>query len=622
MWIAAWCLGAVLGFAGKRVDLPLAALTFEAPEALVRITPRAPALYEGILLRRTVERAHLSVFVVPCAKDAPVDEVIAMVRRVAGGSDHRLNVRMTAANGQLSADFLVGPSRRLLRVTRAADRHILFDFWGTKTDVDALLPAFEAAVLSVTSSPTPVAGAEGPWIDDPQFGIRLRLPFERDVDDDSEPVAGSIAASRPPLFTGLGAEWSVTPQRTDLDLPLRDAALALRDRTLAAASELTASEPREEAAGAFPALRIDYRGSDGAEAIDWLVDLPRHRLLITASASSDTMRNFRPAFVAAIASLTPRARQLAPTPATARSLGEHGVSFQMPDRLVRSRRVQGDELIAFVEDYAKAPGARVAVRLVDLLDPGDDPALRLQSTLLARLARIEGLVLDAPRVVVRSLNGKSAVSASVDVELGTFTRRETRVLIAHEAGAVEFAFECDAAERDLFDACRESILLSLTFGKATAAPELAPLVTDARCGIALRPPVGYSRVIDDERRIRFAENDALVGAFVEAAIIDRPQPNRFVRNFAELCRQSMDRRLTDEGLTMVRSELDPLTTTSRQVADPWFSAAYSKDGRPWRELRHVVAHDDRLVELRFAAPADRFRELRQLAESSLRTLVK
>lgn len=620
-------IGVLIGVEGTTVELPIAALAFDPPPGMVAVTPRPPALYECVVHRRLIERARLSLYVVPTATgatsatDATDEEAWARAMALIGPPQAALDLAYELENDSLSAKFTAGPSRRLLRLVRVDHRRVLLDFWGESADVESLSTAFDATVASVRHSDHPVADATGPAFQDDQTGFRLRLPFPRD--DAHEPVLldGKLLENAPPLHAGLDASFKVALVRADLDLALPQAATALRARTLAVEAALEADDPAPGRAGAFDAVRVDYRGKDGAQATDWLIDLPRHRLLVTASARESTMVNVRPAFEAAVASFAPARRRLDAAPASRRDLGEVGISFLMPDRLARSRRTQADELIAFVEDFTKTPAPRVVVRSVDRLEDGADLGARLRATLLARIARSEGLVLDAPRVSNRSLNGRAAASAGLDVDAAGYQRSEHRVLIADGDGAIEFTFECDVAERDVFDDCREAILLSLQWTKAVTAPELAPAITDARCGLKLRPPAGFTRALDDERRVRFVEGGSLGGAFVEAAVVALPTANRFVEGAPERMRQSIGHRLTDEGLTLVRVELAPATTTTKDGADDvWVTAAYSKDGAPWRELRRDVLLADRVVEIRLAAPAARYRELRQLAEASLRTL--
>lgn len=622
MWIAAWWIGLLSVVAGNRVDLPNAALTFEAPAEMVKVTPTPPALYECVVHRRLVERARLTLYVVPCAADATDEAAWARALELASRSGAKLDLAYEASGGTLQAGFVAHHQSRKLRLVRVDQRRILLDLWGETADVDALTAAFDATVASVARSKTPVGDATGPWFEDSQIGIRLRLPFPPDPAHERPLLDGLLGESRPPLYAGLDATMKVSVIRADLDVPLADAAIALRSRTLAVATTLRADDPIAMRAGTFDAARVDYRGDDGAEAIDWLIDLPHHRLLVTASARTETMLNLRPAFEASVASLTSFGiRQIDPAPSSVRELGEHGISFQMPDQLARARRTRDDELIAFVEDFAKSPAPRVVVRSVATLEPGTDVTPRLRATLLARLARVEGIELDAPRIAERSLNGHPAVSASFDVRTAPGMRTETRVLIANGDGAIEFAFETDAAERALFDRCREAILLSLEWTKAVAPPELDSLVTDARCGLKLRPPVGFTRALDDEQRIRFVDGTGLGGGFVEASIAKTPAENRFVRSMAERMRQAVGDRLAADGTTMVRTELAPLTTKTKDgLDDVWITAAYSKDGMPWRELRRDVVLADRVVEIRMAAPAARFRESRQLAEACLRSL--
>ncbi|MBK6940512.1 MAG: hypothetical protein IPH13_09975 [Planctomycetes bacterium] len=621
MWVATWLIGALLGLEGTRVDLPIAAITFDAPAGMVEVTPNAPALYECVLQRRLVERARLSLYVVPCPADASDETAWSRAMELVAETSARLDLVYELEDGMLRSDFENGRQRRTFRLVRVDERRVLLDLWGDSADVESLAAALDASAASVARSASPLTQASGPTIQDTQHGIRLRLPFPQDAAHEHALHDGLIAESRPPLHAGLDATFKVSPVRADLDLVLSDAATALRARTLALEPALEATEPIAVRAGAFDAFRIEYRGKDGAEAIDWLIDLPRHRLSITASARAASMVNLRDAFAASVASLTAVERRVDAKPASRRELGDVGIAFDVPDRMSREPRTQEGELIAFVEDFAKSPAARIVVRAVGVLDPGVDDAARLRATLLSRIARIDGLVLDAPRVTDHSLNGRQAASARFDVRSGTVERNETRVLIANGDAAIEFAFECDSAERSLFDACRESILLSFVWNSASAAPELASQVADAHCGLKLRPPAGFTRTLDEERRVRFVEGGALGGAFVEAAVVDLPAPNRFVRGVAERMRQAVDHRLIDEGHTLVRTELAPGTAPTKDGHDDvWITVAYAKDGMPWRELRRDVVLADRVVEIRLAAPAARFRELRPLAQASLRTL--
>lgn len=621
MWIATWLVGALCCVVGTWVDLPLAGIAFDAPAAMVKVTPNPPALYECVLQRRLVERARLSLYVVPSPADASDEQAWSHAMKLVAGPQEQFDLAFEVEDGTLRSGFERGRQRRMFRLVRIEERRVLLDLWGDSADVESLEAAFDASAASLARSPSPVPDASGPIIQDAQNGFRLRLPFPPDSADERALHDGLLAESRPPLHAGLDASFKVSPVRTDLDLDLADAATALRARTLALESTLEAAEPVTTRAGAFDAIRLDYRGKDGAEATEWLIDMPRQRLLITASARAASMVNLRSAFEASVASLAPIERRIEAKPASRRELGDVGIAFEMPDRLTRERRTQDDELIAFVEEFAKSPAARVVVRSVGALDPGPDRLQRLRTTMLSRIARIEGLVLDAPRVTDRSMNGRPAVSARFDVRIGAVERNETRVLVANGDVAIEFAFETVATERGLFDACRESILLSFEWSSAAAAPELAGTVSDARCGLKLRPPAGFTRALDEERRVRFVDGGALGEAFVEAAVVDLPAANRFVRGVAERMRQAVDHRLIDEGHTLVRTELAPNTTTTKDgIDDVWIVVAYAKDGMPWRELRRDVVLADRVVEIRLATPAARFRELRPLAEASLRTL--
>ncbi len=592
--------------AGDVAEIPAALLRFTpGPGFVAAQVPEPPAVWSGVLRIADQSVARLDVFVLPVAADASAAELEKAAIGVArfflpefidldrpAAPDARVLLDLTGEHDTTAARLVAAAEQ---------DRRIALLLVGRRDVILDRADEFVATALSVTAIDTPWSTDPGAQVVDAPRGFGLTVPakFESGASDDGLPLLRGFET--PPHF-GLGATFEIDAERVDLDLPLADAAA----NAFGAGAALHAVD-----VGPFHAIAAAAADRDAQHrTIEWLVDLPRRRIRIVASAPKNRFAAFESAFTAAVL----RLRSVEPRPENA--LGdrftdsEHGYSIRPPVRLVREPHSANDPdfagaLAVFVDRETKSPSNALVVRTTSC-ENGD--ALAAANRTAADAGAHGFAVVAAPDR--RLLNRRPASRFT----LGRGDEVEYRTIVATDAGGFELTFSCAASElailRSGFDAS------ALTFQTLTraVAPELGEPLATGR--IRFRAPKGWRSI--GASTFAPAEDD---GTRVEFGVAHAPAKGQ-LGGAAESYRAAFVAELEAAGNTSVRVE-ESRVEEKRGRTTFWYRVAFVAQGRPVRELRLALPSVDGADGIAFAravSPAARFAELLDLFDATIWSL--
>ncbi|MFG0317674.1 MAG: hypothetical protein ACF8XB_10395, partial [Planctomycetota bacterium JB042] len=320
--------------ASGAVDGPaLAAVEFRPPPGLRAVDARPPALWEGVVLEGTAERARMVLFVVPAPFSASRPErieaaleVAAVYARPLGGDAIGETDDVEAIDG-FELEVSSGLETVRLVLARLDGRTAGLVLTGVAEEVDRLAAEQRAAARSIRSSTRIHPPLPDEAVRDGRLGCSFRPPIGFEADAPADPGAPRRFALPP--YLGIPASVDLSVLDAFVDAPFEEAAAALRG-TLASEGETGDAELGR--LGPLPAFRVDHVSGDGRRHRVHCVELHGRRLLLTYTAPAHAFARFEPAFTESAATFAAADRELAVALAPAVSDDRLGFSLRPPLR--------------------------------------------------------------------------------------------------------------------------------------------------------------------------------------------------------------------------------------------------------------------------------------------------
>ncbi len=495
--------------ASGAVDGPaLAAVEFRPPPAVRGVDARPPALWEGVVLEGTAERARMVLFVVPAPAGASRRErveaaldVASVYARPLGGAAVEGTDDVESIDG-FEVEVSSGLETVRLVLARLDGRTAGLLLTGVTEEVDRLADAHRAAAESIRASARIHPPLPGEAVLDGRLGCSFRPPvgFEEETPD----APGAPRRFALPPHLGLSAAVDLSVLDAFVDAPFEEAAAALRD-TLAAEGETGDAELGR--LGPLKAFRVDHVSDDDRRHRVHCVELHGRRLLLTYTAPSHAFARFEPAFTESAATFAAAERHLEVALAPAVSDDRHGFTIRPP---LRFAAVGGEAERAFEEADRTPPRHRLVVRRVDAaLDPDDlDACVRWTAARAAAAGDDGWVVVEAARPLL--LNGRRGAQVGLRSSSDGSIRQDRWTVIGHD-GTIELTFTSTRDERDLY---RETVEASLrTFRpRPPARPHgLADAVSGPDDRVSFRPPIGWSETGRTEDAVIWQASDPADG---------------------------------------------------------------------------------------------------------------
>lgn len=567
----------------------LAAIEFQPPPSFRPVEASPPALWEGVWLEGTAERARMVLFVVPAPADASrservaraLDVAAAYARPLAGdlpdlGSDEAsIHLKEIERSSGLETVRLV--------LARLDDRTAGLVLTGVADAVDALADEHRATAGSIRPSSRIHPPAPGEKVTDSRLGATFHLPIG--FGPDGPRVDGVARRYALPPHLGIPADVELAVLDAFQDAPFDQVAAALVE-TLEPEGRSTSAE--QGRLGPLPAVRIDHTTTDGRRQLLHCVELHERRVLLSYTAPSRSFDRLLPAFTESAASFLAAERSFTVMLEEPYSDDDVGFTIRPPLGFLPADGAAEDRR-PFEERERVPPRNRLLVRRVDTSLDGADLDACVEWT-RRRAAASTGLtMLDPPQPML--LNGRRGARVTLQDDEQD-DAREDRWTVASHGVAYELVFTSTRGERELYLPSVEAAVRTFRPRAPTRVPGLADAVPGPGGRGEFRPPAGWTETArtDDAVSFRSARADggdlevrATPGS-AELALSDR----------ISVVRAAIIDHLVAAGSTSVLVE-EATTEVLRGRAEIRMRLAYDRDERPVRALHRAILGRDRTV---------------------------